>query len=161
MIRLLRPLTALAFAAVALAPQIARADDTIKHPGDHPSYGFELEPHLLFGWDNIYPEAASAWEVASRSRSSKTASSRAINNSVAISFGWISCITAPPIASSSKARRTAAVTPTSSTSPSPCSGTSSWRRSGASSGSRASSSITLLRLELPAQRRERVQLLPE
>jgi hypothetical protein len=28
----------------------AAADDTIKHPGDHPSYAVEVEPHLLLGW---------------------------------------------------------------------------------------------------------------
>jgi hypothetical protein len=30
---------------------VARAEEVIiKHPGDHPSYSFEAEPHLLLGW---------------------------------------------------------------------------------------------------------------
>jgi hypothetical protein len=87
MIRLLRPLTALAFAAVALAPQIARADDTIKHPGDHPSYGFELEPHLLFGWDNIYPGSGFGLGGRFAIPIVQNGFVPTINNSVAISFG--------------------------------------------------------------------------
>jgi hypothetical protein len=30
-------------------PGVAHADGLIKHPGDHPDYGLELEPHGLFG----------------------------------------------------------------------------------------------------------------
>jgi hypothetical protein len=29
----------------------ARADDTIKRPGDHPKYSVELEPHGIIGWN--------------------------------------------------------------------------------------------------------------
>ena len=47
-----------AFAALAFvvgAPtSSARADDTVKHPGDHPAYAFEAEPHVLLGWDGVY-----------------------------------------------------------------------------------------------------------
>ena len=50
---------AFTLAAATLASTNARADDTIKSPGDHPSYGVELEPHLLLGWwDNFYPGSA-------------------------------------------------------------------------------------------------------
>lgn len=46
-----------AFAVSLAAPPFerdARADDTIKHPGDHPDYKVEVEPHALLGWDDIY-----------------------------------------------------------------------------------------------------------
>ncbi len=35
---------------VATPGSEASADDTIKHPGDHPHYSVEVEPHLLLGW---------------------------------------------------------------------------------------------------------------
>jgi len=87
MIRLLRPLTALAFAAATLAPQIARADDTIKHPGDHPVYAWELEPHLLFGWDNIFP--GNSYGIGGRFSIPIVENGfvPSINNSIAITFG--------------------------------------------------------------------------
>src|SRR5579862_7469709 len=31
-------------------PRDARADDTVKHPGDHPLYSVEIEPHTPLGW---------------------------------------------------------------------------------------------------------------
>src|ERR1700689_4701416 len=34
----------------ATSSHAARADDTIKRPGDHPHYSVELEPHVLVGW---------------------------------------------------------------------------------------------------------------
>jgi len=37
----------------SIAPA-ARADDTIKRPGDHPVYAVELEPHGVFGWGGPY-----------------------------------------------------------------------------------------------------------
>lgn len=40
---------ALALAAGTVGPT-ARADDTIKRPGDHPSYSVEIEPHVLAGF---------------------------------------------------------------------------------------------------------------
>ena len=54
-----RSLPRLAIAALAatalLAPRAARADDTIKTPGDHPNYPVEIEPHVLLGWDDLFP----------------------------------------------------------------------------------------------------------
>jgi hypothetical protein len=32
----------------------ARAEGIIKHPGDHPKYAVELEPHGLLDWDNYW-----------------------------------------------------------------------------------------------------------
>jgi hypothetical protein len=40
--------------AVLAVPSAAHADDTIKHPGDHPTYVVEAEPHLVFAFDNVF-----------------------------------------------------------------------------------------------------------
>ncbi len=37
--------------ALAAAPCLCRADDTVKNPGEHLRYAVELEPHGLVGWD--------------------------------------------------------------------------------------------------------------
>lgn len=37
-----------------LATAEARAEGTIKNPGDHPKYSVELEPHGLLDWDNYW-----------------------------------------------------------------------------------------------------------
>jgi hypothetical protein len=42
-------LALVAVSALGIA-RTARADDTIKHPGDHPHYAVEIEPHGLVGW---------------------------------------------------------------------------------------------------------------
>ena len=83
---------AFTLAAATLASTNARADDTIKSPGDHPSYGVELEPHLLLGWwDNFYP--GSAFGIGGRFSIPIVQNGfiPSINNSVAISFGmdWL------------------------------------------------------------------------
>jgi len=41
-------------AVVALTANDAHAAGIIKNPGDHPSYGVELEPHGLLRWDSHY-----------------------------------------------------------------------------------------------------------
>ncbi|MGE0328841.1 MAG: hypothetical protein AB7K71_37060 [Polyangiaceae bacterium] len=38
--------------AVFALPSLASAESVIKRPGAHPKYDFELEPHLVFQWDN-------------------------------------------------------------------------------------------------------------
>ncbi len=43
-------IVATALSAVGGAERLAGADDTIKTPGDHPSYSVELEPHALVGF---------------------------------------------------------------------------------------------------------------
>jgi len=48
-----RVIFALCTLSSALAAAPARADDTIKHPGDHPPYSVEIEPHLLLGFDRF------------------------------------------------------------------------------------------------------------
>ncbi len=43
------------FFAASAVPSPALADDTIKHPGDHPAYRFEFEPHALWApWGSYY-----------------------------------------------------------------------------------------------------------
>jgi hypothetical protein len=50
-----RTLAAGSLAALAtLTTAAARAEGIIKHPGDHPDYGVELEPHGLLEWDNYW-----------------------------------------------------------------------------------------------------------
>jgi hypothetical protein len=79
---------ALAFAlGVSVASGDARADDTIKNPGDHPSYKVEIEPHLLFGWGDIY--ASNGYGIGARFAIPIVENGfvSTINNSVAIGFG--------------------------------------------------------------------------
>jgi hypothetical protein len=73
--------------ALVLGAGAARADETIKTPGDHPSYGVEIEPHLLFGWDNIY--VSNGYGVGARFAIPIVENGfvPSINNSVAIGFG--------------------------------------------------------------------------
>jgi hypothetical protein len=72
--------------ALAVAPP-ARADDTIKRPGDHPAYSVEAEPHLVLGWDDVY--ASDGWGVGGRFSIPIVDNGfvPSINNSVAIGFG--------------------------------------------------------------------------
>jgi hypothetical protein len=74
-------------AALALAPTLAHADDTIRHPGDHPTYPVEIEPHLLLGWDNLFP--GSSFGIGGRFSIPIVQNGfvDSINDSVAISFG--------------------------------------------------------------------------
>jgi hypothetical protein len=80
----------LLLALVMLSDAPARADDTIKRPGDHPSYSVEIEPHLLIGWGgwgNFY--GGNGWGVGARFGIPIVQNGfvPSINNSVAISFG--------------------------------------------------------------------------
>jgi hypothetical protein len=65
----------------------ARADDTIKHPGDHPHYSVELEPHGLVGWAAQW----AGWGFGLGGRVSINVTHDGfvptINNSVAIGLG--------------------------------------------------------------------------
>jgi hypothetical protein len=65
----------------------ALADDTIKHPGEHPTYGVEIEPHLLLATGGAY--SAGGYGVGARFSIPlvKNGFIDEINNSVAISFG--------------------------------------------------------------------------
>lgn len=76
-----------ALAVMVFLPRTAHADDTIKHPGDHPMYSVEAEPHVLLGWDNVY--AAGGYGLGARFSIPvvKNGFVQSINNSVAVSFG--------------------------------------------------------------------------
>src|SRR5579864_1483568 len=78
---------ALVAAAVVSAAGAARADDTIRHPGDHPQYLFEAEPHVLLGWGG--PIANGGYGIGARFSIPVVDNGfvSSINNSVAIGFG--------------------------------------------------------------------------
>jgi hypothetical protein len=72
---------------VMLSDAPARADDTIKRPGDHPSYSVEIEPHFLLGWSDFY--GGTGWGVGARFGIPIVSNGfiPTINNNVAVSFG--------------------------------------------------------------------------
>ena len=72
--------------ALLLASAPARADDTIKHPGDHPQYSVEAEPHVLLGWGGGW---GGGLGVGGRFSIPVVSNGfvPTINNSVAIGFG--------------------------------------------------------------------------
>jgi hypothetical protein len=76
-----------AIVAIGVSSSPARADDTIKHPGAHPAYNFEVEPHLLLGWDNVYANDGYGLGVRFSIPIVDNGFVSTINNSVAISFG--------------------------------------------------------------------------
>jgi hypothetical protein len=80
-------ITGAALALSAFAAGSARADDTIKHPGDHPAYNFEVEPHLVLGWDDVYAADGFGLGVRFSIPIVDNGFIPKINNSVAISFG--------------------------------------------------------------------------
>ncbi|HEX4448968.1 MAG TPA: hypothetical protein VH044_19645 [Polyangiaceae bacterium] len=73
--------------ASVLLPRTARADDTIKQVGDHPAYSFEVEPHVLLGWDGIYGNDGFGAGVRFAIPILDNGFVPNINNSVAIGFG--------------------------------------------------------------------------
>ncbi len=78
------------FLSVLLTGQAARADSTIKRPGDHPLYHLEIEPHVLLGsgrWDNRYAAGGYGLGVRFGIPIVDNGFVSTINNSVAISFG--------------------------------------------------------------------------
>jgi hypothetical protein len=85
--------------AVAVLPLIlfasagARADDTIKRPGDHPTYSVEIEPHALLDWYVPYANSDVGFGLGGRFSIPIVQNGfvPTINNSVAISFGvdWV------------------------------------------------------------------------
>jgi hypothetical protein len=84
---------ALLGAAMVLAANGARADDTIKHAGEHPKYPVEIEPHGLWGWRHYYytPDDGFGLGVRFAIPVVDNGFIPSINNSVAISFGadWL------------------------------------------------------------------------
>ena len=68
-------------------PSVAFADDTIKHPGDHPHYSAEIEPHVLLGWGNGYGSTGIGIGGRVSIPIVQDGFIKTINNSVAIGFG--------------------------------------------------------------------------
>ncbi len=73
--------------AVLLSTRAARAEHSIiKHPGDHPHYILELEPHVLFGWREFRDgPGVGVRATISLIRNGFVSS---INNSVGLGFGF-------------------------------------------------------------------------
>src|SRR5258708_18707034 len=80
-------------AAVVLRARPAMADDTIKHPGEHPQYHVEVEPHALWGWTHYNYAPTDGFGLGLRLSIPIVDNGfiSSINNSVAISFGidWL------------------------------------------------------------------------
>jgi hypothetical protein len=79
---------------LCFAAENALAQSTIRHPGEHPLYSVELEPHLLFGWIQPpgKPEGRGlGFGVRATIPIVQNGFISTINNSVGISFGidWI------------------------------------------------------------------------
>ncbi len=83
----------LLFAAVAASARPARGDDTIKHPGDHPQYTVEVEPHGVWGWTDYNHAPGDGFGLGARFSIPVTDDGfiKTINNSVAVTFGvdWL------------------------------------------------------------------------
>ena len=77
-----------------LAARSAHADQSvIKHPGQHPDYSFEAEPHLFFGFDPPGKAASQGFGPGFRGTIELVDNGfiKKINNTVGIGFGadWI------------------------------------------------------------------------
>jgi hypothetical protein len=74
---------------MALAAASAKADDTIKRPGNHPAYDVEIEPHMVLDWTNDFYGSA-GFGIGARFGIPIVSNGfvPTINNSVAISFGF-------------------------------------------------------------------------
>jgi hypothetical protein len=82
-----------AFVAVSALCRTAKADNTIRQPGDHPTYPIEIEPHILFAWDYLgYAGVGYDQGIGVGIRFSiplvRNGFVPTINNTVAIGFGF-------------------------------------------------------------------------
>ena len=78
--------------ALALVARPAHAESIIKRPGDHPNYGFELEPHLLAQYDDTpYTTAGFGLGLRVAIPFVHNGPVTTINNNIGISFGmdWV------------------------------------------------------------------------
>src|SRR5258708_9976410 len=86
-------IAAAALSLAVLACRSARADDTIKRPGDHPQYSVEIDPHVLGGWTHYNYAANDGLGLGARFSIPLVDNGfvSTINNSVAITFGvdWL------------------------------------------------------------------------
>jgi len=84
----------LVVSASLFTARTARADQSvIKHPGQHPDYSFEAEPHLFFGFDPPGKAASQGFGPGFRGTIELVDNGfiKKINNTVGIGFGadWI------------------------------------------------------------------------
>jgi hypothetical protein len=79
--------------AMVVCARPAKGDDTIKHPGDHPKYAVEIEPHGVWGWTHYNYAPVDGFGLGARFSIPVTDDGfvKSINNSVAITFGvdWL------------------------------------------------------------------------
>jgi hypothetical protein len=92
--RTLAALAALSAFGVGLVVAVeARADDTIRRPGDHPQYAVEIEPHGLWGWTHYNYAPDDGFGLGGRFSIPIVENGfvPSINNSVAIGLGidWL------------------------------------------------------------------------
>jgi len=80
-------LAAVVSVASVMLPTAAKADDTIKSPGDHPDYSVEIEPHGLVGLGFRYGGVGVGLGARFSIPIVKNGFIPSINNSVAITFG--------------------------------------------------------------------------
>jgi len=79
---------ALAFATLSWFATPARAQSIIKQPGDHPNYGFELDPHILAQYGNLpYTDDGFGLGVRFSIPFVHNGPITTINNNIGISFG--------------------------------------------------------------------------
>jgi hypothetical protein len=71
----------------ASATDVARADDTIRRPGDHPHYSVELEPHALVSWADQWSGTGLGLGARVSTNLTDDGFVKTINNSVAIGLG--------------------------------------------------------------------------
>ena len=79
----------LAVAAMLVSPCAARAEESIiKNPGDHPRYGIELEPHVLFGYGGPgFAKGSPGFGVRGTFVLVENGFIATINNNVGLGFG--------------------------------------------------------------------------
>jgi hypothetical protein len=71
----------------AFATNVARADDTIRRPGDHPNYSVELEPQALVGWADEWAGTGIGLGARVSINVANNGFIKTINNSVAVGLG--------------------------------------------------------------------------
>jgi hypothetical protein len=81
---------AAAAAALVLVPAAARGDEhsVIRSPGDHPSYIFEAEPHILLGYDGPFEPGGDVGVGFRGSFNIADGFVKSINDSVGVGFGF-------------------------------------------------------------------------
>ena len=89
--RLLGAASFLSVVALSAAADAQPQQSIIKSTNDHPEYKVELEPHLDFGWANLYASNGFGLGVRASIPIVQNGFIPNLNNSVAISFGldWL------------------------------------------------------------------------